>query len=286
VAKPSGGIKYSRPKLAQGVGFVPVVYMEKDSVRKFEDFSKQYPARLKRGRQLFLLAAAKILREKVIANAPTIDGVGFYAEDLEIVLVDGMGDIDAVSIIYKNKKRKLDLQVERKNTALLIKPNEGSPKWVGVLAKYQPWPAGMLPQVPESKDAQLIARRVTEKETQDLSHRLIANKRTIETELNSAGLTKKIVLDAGNANSMEVFDDIAFLVLRTEFGYGDTPQPHWRPALKLLSGEFNKLRAAVVKYIETGKEIGFDLPNDYKDVASGELSAYDLSVQEKLAKFI
>jgi hypothetical protein len=280
------GMKYGKPKLAKGVGFVPVIFMEQESVKKFNDLSEKYPERLKRSRQLFLLAAAKILREKVIANAPIISGVGYYAEDLEITVVDGIKGTDAISLIYKNKKRKLDIDAESKNTVLIIKPSDRAPKWVGVLAKYQPWPAGMIPQVPEDKDAQLIARKVTEKETQDLTHKLINNKRVIESELQTAGLTKKIVIDSGSKGSVDVFDDIAFLVLRTEFGYGETPEPHWRPALKLLKGELDKLGAAVVRYIETGKEDGFDLPADYKDVASGELSAYDSSVQDKLAKFM
>ena len=264
---------------------MPSIYFTEETVKLANEIAEQMPQRVEKGMQLFLLAAAKILREGVIANGPNIDGVGYYADDLEVVLVEGMGNEVGVALLYKNKPRKLNIETEGRRTALLFKPSEQSPKWVRALARYQPWPSYMVPVMPMKKDAQVIARRITEREDQDLHDRIMANRRKIEFDLKEAGLRDNAIkTNTKPSDSVDVIDDIGYAVLRAEFGYGGPVQPHWRPALANMAQEYEKLQRAFVEYVQTGKDNGFDLPK-YKSVADSGLAMYDDKVQDKLAPY-
>ena len=266
-------------------GGVPAIYLTEDAVKLANEVSEQMPQRVKRGMELFLLGAAKILQEGVQARGPNIVGVGYYAEDLEVVLVEGMGDEVGVALIYKNKPRKLNIETEGRRTALLFKPNERSPKWVRTLARYQPWPSYMVPTMPTKSDAQVIARTITEREDQDLRDRILQNRRRIEFDLKEAGLRDNAVKTSTKpSDSVDVIDDIGYAVLRAEFGYGGPVLTHWRPALAQMASAYGDLQKAFIEYVQTGKDNGFDLPK-YKTVAEGDLSRYDDKVQDKLAPY-
>jgi hypothetical protein len=274
--------KYRPPIVADGA---PAIYLTEDAVKLANEVAYEMPERIKRGMELFLLGAAKILREGVVARSPNIDGVGYYAENLEVVLVEGMGNEVGIALLYKNKPRKLNVETEGRRTALLFKPYERSPKWVRALAKYQPWPSYMVPTMPMKSDAQVIARTITEKEDQDLHDRIMANRQRIEFDLKEAGLREnKIRTSTKPSDSVDVIDDIGYAVLRAEFGYGGPVLPHWRPALAEMAAAYGDLQRAFVEYVQTGKDNGFDLPN-YKKVAENELDRYDDKVQDKLAPY-
>lgn len=276
-------LKYAQPKMGQGI--VPAIFLTKESVKLANELDKEIPQRVERGMQLFLLAAAKILREAVVAKAPTIPSVGYYAEDLEVVMVEGVPSTEAVALLYKSKPRKLNIELDGRKTALLFVPRERSPKWVSVLGRYQPWPSYMVPTMPTAADAQVIARQITAREDQDLRDRIMTNRRKIEFELDDAGLrNNKVKTTTTPSDSVDVVDDIGYSVLRAEFGYGGPPTPHWRPAMSLLASRYKELKEAYVKFVLTGNENVFDLPS-YKVVASGEVARYDDAVQDKLAPF-
>lgn len=264
---------------------MPSIYLTEDSVKLANEVANEMPQRVKRGMELFLLGAAKILQEGVKARGPSLPGVGYYAEDLEVVLIEGMGDEVGIALLYKNKKRKLNVETEGRKTALLFKPYERSPKWVRALAKYQPWPSYMVPTMPSKADAQVIARTITEREDQDLHDRIMANRRRIEFDLKEAGLRQNEIRTSTKASdSVDVIDDIGYSVLRAEFGYGGPVLPHWRPALAQMATAYEDLQEAFVEYVQTGKETKFDLPL-YKTVAENELNKYDDKVQDKLAPY-
>lgn len=264
---------------------MPSIYLTEDAVKLANEIANEMPQRVNHGMELFLLGAAKILQEGVKARGPNIDGVGYYAEDLEVVLIEGMGGEVGISLLYKNKPRKLNIETEGRRTALLFKPNERSPKWVRTLARYQPWPSYMVPTMPMKSDAQVIARTITEKEDQDLRDRIMANRRRIEFDLKDAGLKENAVRTSTKpSDSVDVIDDIGYAVLRAEFGYGGPVLPHWRPALAQMASAYEDLQRAFIDYVQTGRDNGFDLPK-YKKVAENELSRYDDKVQDKLAPY-
>lgn len=274
--------KYRQPIVGDGA---PAIYLTEDAIKLANEVAYEMPERIKRGMELFLLGAAKILREGVVAHSPNIDGVGYYAEDLEVVLVEGMGNEVGIALLYKNKPRKLNVQTEGRKTALLFKTHQRSPKWVSTLAKYQPWPSYMVPTMPMKSDAQVIARTITEKEDQDLHDRIMANRRRIEFELGEAGLRDNAIkTTTKSSDSVDVIDDIGYAVLRAEFGYGGPVLTHWRPALAQMASAYDDLQRAFIEYVQTGNDNKFDLPR-YKTVAENELGRYDDKVQDKLAPY-
>lgn len=276
-------LKY-RPQSVAEYGIVPDIFITEESVKAVNNWAANCEARYEAGKRMFLLEAAKILLTAIKGKAPTIAGVGRYADSLEVVMIEGMRAEDAVAIVYKYKKRRrIKRDMEGRRMALLIKPKENAPKWVRVLARYQPWPAYMVPVVPATKDAQVIARQITETEEQNLRDRVLVNRRKIEFELRENGCDKPIRTDTKSSDAIDVVDDVAYEVLRSEFGYGAGKQvTHWRPAIADLSQELYRLQNAFVEYIMTGRRNGFDLP-DYKTMQSTELQNYDKSLQDKLA---
>ena len=276
-----------RPSPAQEYGIIPDVFVTEESVLALNKFAAKFEERYTEGRRLFLLATAKVLLEAVKGKAPTIAGVGKYADSLEVVIIDGLRDDDAVAVIYKyGKRRRLQQDLEGRRTALLIKPSSNAPPWVRVLARYQPWPSFMVPVVPDAKDAQVIARNITETEGQDLRDRILQNRRKIDFELRENGCDKQVRTDTKFNQAIDVVDDIAYQVLRTEFGYGDGKmRTHWRPALDDMEQELYRLKQAFVRYVVNGDRSGLDLP-DYKTISAAEAQDYDRSLQNKLAPLV
>ena len=273
---------YKRPKTTGTSSSQPVMFMTRESVNQANEMASEFPERLKRGMDLLLLGAAKIIMQGVQSRAPDFAQIKGYAKKLEIVLLSGMGNEHGVVIYYKSEPRKLNMSMEGRNTALLFVTNRKSPEWVRVLGRYQPWPPYMIPSMPDKTQATTIVRQITERESQDLRDRIVVNRRKIEMELFEAGLrNSKIKLDTDRADSVDVVDDISYAILRAEFGYGGPAQPHWRPALKDMKSEMDSLQGRFVQYIETGNERVFDLP-EYDTLGAGGFSNYDTRLQAKV----
>jgi hypothetical protein len=261
----------------------PVVFMTKEAVNEANKFAIEMPARIERGMQLVLLEAAKIILTGVQSRAPdVVGGVKDYASKLEVMLLSGVPSEQAVAIVYKNKTRKLNIELEGRTTALLFVPNEKSPKWVSVLGRYQPWPSYMVPTMPSKKDAKVIARQITQVESQDLRDRIMVNKRRIESDLFEAGLRDaQIKTDTKPSDAVSVVDDISYAVLRAEYGFGGPAVPHWRPAMRDLKTGYEPLGYKFIQYLQTGNEGIFDTA-EYKESAGTSLSSYDKRIQDKV----
>lgn len=277
-------IRYKPLPLTGAMSMTPAVFATPDMVKQLNRVMLDMPGRVERGMQLLLLEAASKMLSEVQAKAPTLDVIGDYAKDLELVLLTGVKEEQAVAIVYKNKPRKLSAGDDAKRTLLIVKPRNGAEPWVPVVAKYQPWPSYMLPTTMTNGDAQLIARRATEREVQDSRDRILVNRRMIEAELDRAGLRgAKVQTDEALVGDREVFDDVSYQVQRVEFGYGGKQDAHWRPALDEVRNGALTLARKFIQYVETGNENLFDI-DSYSDVALQALDGYDRALQNKVAK--
>jgi hypothetical protein len=258
------------------------MFMTREAVNQANELAVDFPNRIARGMDLLLLGAAKIIVEGVQSRAPDFAQVKGYAEKLDVALLSGMGNEHGVVIYYKSEPRKLNMDLEGRNTALLFIPNKRSPKWVSVLGRYQPWPPYMVPTMPAKTEARVIVRQITERESQDLRDRIVVNRRRIEMDLSEAGMhNSTIKLDTKRSDSVDVVDDISYAVLRAEYGYGGPSQPHWRPAMKALEAEMDSLQERFVRYMETGSESAFQLP-EHETLSSSTFSNYDTRLQDKI----
>jgi hypothetical protein len=278
--------KFKKPRLSASASTVPAIYPSFDSVKDM-NIATQMPTRVDRGRVLFLLAMANLLRKEVQKRAPKIDIGGKetdYSKQLRIALLGGVKDSDAVAIYFEHAVAELT-EKRMGDTALFIRAKSGSPEWVNVLVRFGPWPANMLPLKVEEKDAKIIARKARPDELKALSTRLYTRRQEIEGLLARAGATGAKVVQSDLAVGVVIREDVGYNVLRKEFGFdGDKQEAHWRPALKVLKDAIPFLIRRFNKYLMTGQEGVFELPGEIFDLSAGRLQEAE-PFQKELAPF-
>jgi len=254
----------------------PCFFNLQGTVSTFNNVVAHLPERVERGRYLFLLCMAGFLRGRLQAHAPEvlINGVATeYAQGLRIALLQGAGtDADAVAIYLANEHTALtEAQVER--TALYVRAHRTSPPWVGVLTRWGPWPAEMLPVKIAGGEARVISRVARPDEIKALTARILGRRQQILAELVKAGADKPTLERTPNAVGTEVCEDIAHAVLRREFGMdGAAPRAHWRPAFREVMAAVPDAMRRFNRYVETGRESAFaPLPDVADDLTMGQL---------------
>lgn len=253
---------------------IPVVSWTPETVRTLNDLNENAQKRLAEGRQLVLLTLCNKLRKLIQEKAPKLEFRGkkkTYANQLEIGWCDELGKHGGVFLYFKDSKRKFN-PISDKRSILIIQPIKGSKPFVQVLAKYNPWPADMIPLLLEKRDANVIIRPARMEEIAKLKRKLRTQKRTIERELKSKGLPNIGIGEKTRGDSLVVHDDVAYTVLRDEFGFKERRRAHWRPALKELMNEIPVVNQMLATYIQTGDRSVFDLPS-FKVVSMSDMKS-------------
>lgn len=271
--------KRKKPKTTGHMGMTPVVYWTEEGARNANDFMNKWPDRVERGKELVLLEAAGIMRTKIQSFAPEIGGEK-WADKLEVVLVKGSEMEHAVAVVYPQETRDLKPE-EEDDTALFVKPSARSPDYVEVLENHSPWTADLLPVALSSKEATVVARRATQGEIQRIHTRILGKRSRIERELRNSGLRDSKITQDSSAAGTEVIDDLAFSVLRFEFGVAGPARPHWRPALKEIQSSIYDLGRKFIRYVQDGKESVFSVP-EHGSVTAADLMAIQ-DFQSKIA---
>jgi hypothetical protein len=122
-------------------------------------------------------------------------------------------------------------------TVLYVKPKLAGGKAMDPAAvtlwRSNPWTMDTLPYEPSKRVAQIISRRVSRKDAEKIEAMRAAERPRVEAELRTHGVEtfrrNKVLLD------QKVTVDLAYEVLRREFGVGDAPHvSHWRPAIRYV----------------------------------------------------
>lgn len=262
--------KYSRPKTST-MSTTPVVYALHDMVKTLNLMNQKFPKRIDRGRELFLLEMAKILREEVRTTAPEIEIGGDmvnYAEKLRIGILGEDNEEDMVFLYVEGATAKVT-EDSQHHTVLYVQPYSTSPKWMDVLMKFGPWPAAMMPVAVKASEGRLVSRKARPDEINALSVRIYERKEAIEALLKEAGAENPRIGESGNGVGVVVHEDLGYNVLRKEFGYdGEEQKAHWRPAMKAMKAQIPLVMNKFVRYLMTGRESVFDLPDDAKDATT------------------
>jgi len=257
-------------KITSKASAVPVFSFTRDTSRKLQRFTDGLSKRIVEGRVFLILELAGYLRDQVARQAPEIkigDEWFDYAKDLRLGLVEGIEDTDAVCIYHKGINKKLT-EEDLKNSVLFIKPKMGSPEWVHTLTVFGPWPGYLVPVKLSSSDATIIARTGRPDELDEFARRILSSRQAIVDELNRLRAPDVDLRPNKNSEGLEVHEDLAWHVLRVEFGYGDqAATSHWRPAIRAMMGRVDFVLAKYLDYIMTGKN-EFDLPDDASDMMS------------------
>ena len=247
----------------------------------------QMSGRVDRGRMLFLLAMANLLRKEIQKRAPEVE-IGQeetdYAKDLKIAIVGGTKDMESVAVYFESAEAELT-EDRLGNTALFVRANSSSPQWVNVLVRFGPWPASMLPVQVKAHEGKIISRKARPDELNAISARLYSRRQEIEGLLSRAGASNPKIEQSSIAVGVVIREDVGYNVLRKEFGFdGDKQETHWRPALKVMKDAIPFLIKRFNKYLMTGRDSVFELPDEIFDLAAGRLRGAE-PFQKELAPF-
>lgn len=237
---------------------------------------KQMQNRLERGMELALLNVACIIRDYLKGINIDLTDEFTYNEDLKVAIIPGMG-----AFLYAESSQGKNKNIDPRDGVIIV-PNASSPKYVQVLAKYNPWPENFLPVKVGEKDAEIIRRRYTSEEMETIRKAIIKNSRVIENGLIYAGF-RGIKVGKENVESVNAYNDLEYIILRKEFGIQEKARPHWRPAIRRGLNAVKKIQKNFMRYLETGDEHLFDVDEIEPDISANELKQKNL-LQEKLAQ--
>lgn len=176
---------------------------------------------------------AREFMEAVQRGAPT--DIAGYPDNLVLhrYLVHDWTMI-GVTVPFQSFSYKLR-DVDAKRTVIYVQPKTVAGKAVDpaavLLWENNPWTMETLPYEPGRKEAKLISRRVSKREAKVIEQRRNASASMIDSELRKLG--KKPHRAHPVLLERRVIRDLAFEILRREYGLGDAAHvSHWRPALR------------------------------------------------------
>lgn len=211
------------------------VSLDRDAQRALR-LMRQWPDRLDAYQAGVLDGVAKTLHQAVVDAAPqgVIPG---YPEMLAVLALESMGPLDLAWIGPPTGKTKYKLRVsDVGRVALWVVPKmagqEAVDQAAAILAAESPWTMASLPYEPSRRVASIVSRSVTQREVRLIEQRQRSEGTRVQRQLREAGATlrpkEKVLLDES------VQRDLAFEILRHEFGVKVKARAHWRPALRRL----------------------------------------------------
>lgn len=279
-------IRYKKPRLSM-MSTMPAIFPLRETIQWINDFRYKMPARVERGKELFLLEMAGILRDEIQSRAPKImigKDLVDYARDLKIGWAEGATETGAACVYFDDVKSKLT-EEEVDESVLFFQLLSTSPDWVEILGRYGPWPAALVPVKIKVTDAKVISRKARPDEIQELTRRILYKKNEIEYLLSRTGAKDAVIEKSDKGIGTVVKEDVGYTVLRKEFGFDGTKQEaHWRPAIKAMQDQIPKVMNKLSRYLLTGSEYAFDIPEDINTIGDAQFKKGE-RFQKELAPF-
>lgn len=202
--------------------------------RDIYDLMSQLPDRVESIIDRVPRIVADQIREDVVRAAP--DAIPGYPGMLRVLRykvrgTDSAAGVTAASVSHYYHLRSRDVT----RTVVYVHPKEirgETDPGAEVLARVNPWTMNTLPYEPKKHEADLVSRRVSEREVSIIEQRRASDRRQgLDNELVALG--KRLERKARPLIARKVVRDLAFEVLRYEFGLGGFPLiMHWRPAIR------------------------------------------------------
>jgi len=185
---------------------------------------------------------AELVYEELLKTAPR--DIRNYPEMLELRQMNVPGMDSTVGIIvpgYEHSQRLRTTDVQ--DTVLYVKPRQYKDRQLDpgavILAKRNPWTMTTLPYEPQSQEASIKSRKVSVREAREIESKRKADLQQGKTELKEAGVEVKRAHPT--LIRRRVSRDIAFEVLRKEFGINTRHRAHWRPAIRSAKRRYVKI---------------------------------------------
>lgn len=159
-----------------------------------------------------------------------------YREHLRVTRyrIPGLAGVAAIGLPAYARHQQLQKK-DAPRTVLYVQPKVSGKKAVDpgsvVLWRNNPWTMETLPYEPSGRVATIVSRRVSEKAVKKIEAIRALKRDEVDRELRDLGIT--ITRKFPVLLERRVIRDLAYEVLRREFGLGDAPHvAHWRPALR------------------------------------------------------
>jgi hypothetical protein len=152
-----------------------------------------------------------------------------YAESLEA----GEGRKDGVfcGVVWMPPRKARLVSADAPVTALYVKPGRSAKgdmlQAMQLLEELGPWTMESIPYYPKPAEGLVVSRKVTKQEVMKLVARQRKERPELEKQLVALGITVKPMVAV--PPEQPVMQDVAFEVLRREFGIQGPAQPHFRP---------------------------------------------------------
>lgn len=176
--------------------------------------------------------AEQVLMELDKTAPKDIEG---YPDLLELVRMELQGVDSTFGVIAPGSAHSTKLRMEdAPDTVLYVKAKRGvggapDPGAV-ILAEHNPWTMSTLPFEPAKRQATIVSRKVSPREMAIIEERRKSERDAVVAQLRSIGI------EPGRLHptllQRRVGRDIAFEVMRREFGIAGQHDAHWRPAIR------------------------------------------------------
>ena len=209
--------------------------LDKDAL---EHIKKLKYAKRELGRALayFSRAVATAVGDEV-ARMGRVPGVDY--DSLDVVYFGKTDGFNVSALVLPESMRAV---TEEDSASVVTVSPSGDSEFVKMLEMQSPWPPSMLPPgFQRTKKARLVLRKVSVEEVEAQVARLLKDRDVYQLLLkwkyiSPASPFKKNVedlMERAVPPDLRVQEDIAWKVLRHEFGLGGNPSvPHWRKAIQ------------------------------------------------------
>ena len=207
---------------------------------------------------------AEELLKNVVALAPR--DIPDYPKMLGVYRVGGE-DVYAVMPAPKYNKQRIGLKDAGSVVVYVVPRFSRRPGFdaAKILAEHNPWTIPTLPYLPKNRDAEVVFRRVGFNEVAKTEGRISKIPNDVLAELLDLGVRLETV------RTMNAKRDIAFEVLRAEFGIYRARVAHWRPAFRRVSIEFPNAVNRMLDRVIRGQKLRYNSGTSVrpKDVERG-----------------
>lgn len=192
--------------------------------------------------------AAAFMLEEVKARAPDLKGFNAWYDGLVLSRVNSQLGPMYVIGASGGGSGKLD-EDEIATSVLVFKPRKGSEptREMLFLMETSPYTPDLIPFQPPKGRMDVEVRSVSPAEVEKVREGLIREWPKMRRAAKRAGID--IPEQPASFAEEEVTRNLAFQVLRAEFGIGQPVQAHWRPALRALKKEFPGLAERLYRTI-------------------------------------
>jgi hypothetical protein len=194
---------------------------------------KEFPERSKALRRKMAHRSAEMALEHMKEKIPKDEAWRAYRKSLEIAEVKAGSEFDAFVVQSSPKSTRTVRNKDASEMLLYVKAHrrlKRVPESVRILEKYNPWTLHTLPFTPKRTDAEIVSRKVSKNQADKVAKRRMHEKHKWRSELSGVGVRPQPIRPK-EAKVVSTTPDVGQEAMRLEFGIGQKPAPHWRPAI-------------------------------------------------------